>query len=203
VKIGRRTAVGSALALAVVAIVILLSRWGAMGRELPRPEHQVVARELTLQDFRQVRGSNVFRATLTDRSSGYSSGYGRSRNILFIEDSGEPRWLLPDDDHVLEEHAIPTSPAGDLDEEAAPVAMVILARGLDDESGPAILYLCDPAGKRVQRIAERVLDVDGTALTESRIAILYERSDGYVLAHYGQADFRLDREVKVRVPALK
>jgi hypothetical protein len=54
VKIDWRTAFACAGALAFVGILVLLVRWGSHDRELPRPEHWVVASELTLQGFQRV-----------------------------------------------------------------------------------------------------------------------------------------------------
>jgi hypothetical protein len=65
------------------------------------------------------------------------------------------------------------------------------------------LYLYDPPGQRVQRVAEGVAAVQGTAITSGKIAILYERPTGYVLAHYDATTFAPVREVDVAVPALK
>lgn len=200
-KIDWRTAAGCAGMLAGFAVLILLVRWGLRGGDVPRPEHQVVAPELSLQAFQQVRESSVFRATLTDRSGGYS-GYGRPRNVLFIEDSGESRWLLPDDDHVLEERDIPSQPEPE-GEKAAPVAMAVLARPAGGEVKPGDLYLSDPNARRVERIAEGVRSLHGAALSGDGLVVLYEGAGGYVLAHHDRSDFRRLREVKVPVPALK
>lgn len=200
-KIDWRTATGCAGMLAGFAVLMLLARWGLRGGDAPRPEHQAVARELSLHSFQQVRESSVFRATLTDRSGGYS-GYGRARNVLFIEDSGESRWLLPDDDHVLEEHDIP-SPQDSEGEKAAPIAMAVLARPAGGEVKPGELYLSDPNGRRVERVAEGVRALHAAALAGDGLVVLYEGAGGYVLAHHHRSDFRTLREVKVPVPALK
>jgi hypothetical protein len=52
-------------------------------------------------------------------------------------------------------------------------------------------------------MAAQVRELHGTALSQEGLAILSEGSGGYVLAHYTQPEFRLLREVKVQVPALK
>jgi hypothetical protein len=203
-KVHWRTAFGCAGLLAFVGILLVSVRWGSRGRETPRPEQRVVASGLKLQDFRQVRGTDVFRATLSDGSGSYSGGYGRARNLLFVEANGDARWLVADDDHVLEEHALPASTPRSFDGEPAPVAMVVLAKTVSGEPRTGDLYLSDPLGRRVQRIAQGVREVDGVALSSDGVAaVLYEGAGGYVLAHYALPDFRMLREVNVAVPALK
>ena len=186
-----------------VGILLVSVRWGSRGRETPRPEERVVASGLTLQGFQQVRGSDVFRATLSDGSGSYSSGYGRVRNILFVEANGEARWLVTDDDHILEEHAVTASVPHRFDDEPAPVAMVVLAKTVSGEPRTGALYLADPLGRRVQVIAEGVRDVHGVALSSDGVAVLYEGAGGYVLRHYALVDFKMLREVNVAVPGLK
>jgi hypothetical protein len=203
-KIDWRTAFGCAGVLALFGVFVLVLRWAGNDREVPRPEHRVVARELTLRGFQQVPESDVFRATLMDGTGGYSSGYGRSRNILFVEASGQSRWLLGDDDHVLDEHPIPSPSRYRFDEESTPpVGIAVLAKPVTGEPKTGDLYLCDPTGRRVQPIAQHVREVHGVALAPEGLAVLYEGSGGYVLAYYAQADFRKVREVNVAVPALK
>jgi hypothetical protein len=202
-KIDWRTAFGCAGLLAVVGILVLSVRWGSRDRA-PRPEQGVVAAGLKLQGFHQIRGTDVFRAALSDGSGSYRSGYGRARNILFVEASGEARWLLKDDDHVLEEHAVPEPASARFGEDApAPVAMVVLARPESGESRTGDLYLSDPVGRRAVRIAQNVREVDGVALAPDGVAVLYEAARGYVLAHYAIADFKMLREVDVTVPVLQ
>jgi hypothetical protein len=202
-KVDWRTAFGCAGLLAFVGILGLSVRWGSRGRETPRPEERVVASGLKLQGFQQVRGTEVFRATLSDGSGSYS-GYGRVRNILFVEANGEARWLVADDDHILEEHAVAAATPRRFDDEAAvPVAMVVLAKTVSGEPRTGALYLADPLGRRVQRIAEGVRDVHGVALSPDGVAVLYEGAGGYVLAHHALVDFKMLREVNVAVPGLK
>ena len=202
-KVDWRTAFGCAGLLAFVGILLVSVRWGSRSREGPRPEERVVASGLKLQGFQQVRGTDVFRATLSDGSGSYSSGYGRARNILFVEAKGEARWLVADDDHILEEHAVLASTPRRFDDEPASVAMVVLAKTVSGEPRTGDLYLSDPLGRRVQRIAEGVRDVHGVALSPDGAAVLYEGAGGYVLAHYALVDFKMIREVNVAVPALK
>jgi len=195
------------LGAGVLLIAIILVTSITCRSEPARPEHAVVGKQLTLRGFQQVRDTDVFRAQLMDNSGGgYSSGYGRTRNILFVEASGEARWLLPDDDHVVEEHPLsPTSDGPGVPEpDRSTVAVVALAKplqgGTKDEG---TLYLLDPTGRKIVAIADNVREVHGTALSSQGAAVMYERSGRYFLAHYDVATLKQLREVEVAVPPLK
>jgi hypothetical protein len=157
---------------------------------------------LTLNGFQAIRDSDVLRADLTDDSGGYSSGY-RTRNVLFVDASGEARWLLPDDDHIVEEHPIASPVAARFGEQSPPQAMLALATPIAGENRLGELYLYDLVGRRIQRIAEQVREVHGVSLTTAGAAVLYERPNGYVLAHYDVSTLAKLREVPVAVPTLK
>jgi hypothetical protein len=169
----------------------------------PRPEHAVVGPKLTLRGFESVRDTDVLRASLADDSGGFSSGGYRTRNVLFLEATGKAWWLLPDDDHVIEEHFVRRPGGHRYGEDSPPVAVVTLARPVGDESKLGDLYLLDPPGRRIQRIAEQVREVHGVAMTSAGMAILYERSGGYVLEHYDVSALRKLSAVPVDVPKLQ
>jgi len=196
----RSVLAGAGLLLAVVG----LGRSVRCGAQPYRPEHAVVVRELNLRGFQAVPGSAVFRADLMDSLGGYSSS-GRVRNILFVEPSGESRWLLPDDDHVVEEERIAAprkDEPRDPDSLRQAIANVALVRPLErPEAGSLVLF--DPTGRRVETIASDVRDVHGTALTPEGLAILYDHAGTYVLAHYEPSTLAKLREVRVAVSGLK
>ncbi len=184
----------------VVFVVALVLAGCTAGR--PRPEHTVVGSKLTLRGFELVPGTDVFRAALTEESSGLSSGYS-TRNFLFVEPSGKARWLLPDNGHVLDEHTVVPPGASRDDQELPPVALVVLARPDAAEQKGGDVYLCDPAGRRVQRIADQVEEVRGVTLATGDVAILYERKGGYVISRYDLAAFTKSGEVSIQVPKLE
>jgi len=198
-RLNWRTVLGCAVAIVVIGGLLISIRCGS---DRPRPEHAVLGPKLTLRDFQAVRESDVFRAELTDDSGGYSSGY-RTRNVLFIEASGEARWLLPDDGHRVEEHPISTPPVSRFDPEPQAVAMVALATPIAGDVKVGDLYLYDLPGRRIQRIAEHVREMHGASLTTAGAAILYEQPQGYVLAQYDVKTLAKLREVPVAVPALR
>ena len=197
---GRRTFFG----VGVLIVIVILLRSTTCGSDAPRPEQSVVGRRLNLQDFQQVRDTDVFRAQLVDNSGGYS-GSERTRNILFVDASGAARWLLPGDDQVVEEHAVsPTKERPWVPEpDAAAVAIVALAKPLHGQVEEGTLYILDPTGRTMVVIADHVRSVHGTTLTTQGAAVMYEGSGRYVLAHYDVATLKKLREVEVTVPALR
>ena len=171
-------------------------------QQRPRPEHAVVGPKLSLRGFEAVRDTDVLKASLADDTGGYSSGY-RTRNVLFVDATGKAWWLLPDDDHVLEEHVVRKPGASGYDPESPALAVLALARPIaDDVAKVGDLYLFDPSGRRIQRIAEQVNDVHGAAMAPTGIAILYERGGGYFLEHYDPSSHAKVSAVPVDVPKL-
>jgi hypothetical protein len=171
------------------------------GPEPPRPERAVVGEKLTLQGFQPIGKSGVFRADLSEPTGGLSSGY-RTRNVMFIEASGQARWLLPDNNHSLyQEEVRPAAADGDKPQPA--VALAILAFPVNPDSTLGQLYLCDLLGQRMQRVADGVKQLRGSSLVDDTIVLLYERPEGYVLGHYNSSTFAIVHEVRVNVPALK
>ena len=112
---------------------------------------------------------------------------------------------LPDDDHVIEEHAVERTREGPWvpEPERPAVALVALAKPLKRETEEGTLYLLDPPGRRIVVVADHVRDVHGTALTAQGAAFMYERSGRYVLAHYDVVTLKKVSEVDVAVPGLK
>jgi hypothetical protein len=187
--------------LSVAVIAISLGCGG--GRPRSAPEQGVVDGDLVLRAFQPVRGTDVFRADLTEEASVLRSGGYRLRNVLFVESSGKARWLLPDHKNAIEEHDVrPADPDSSSDEPPV-VATVVLARVLASERTGGNMYLCDRSGRKLQRIAEDVTDIDGVTLSGDRIVILYERGGAYRLAQYAVDSFAQIAEVGVDVPAVK
>jgi hypothetical protein len=158
--------------------------------------------KLTLRGFQAVHGSDVFRADLTDDSGSYSSGY-RTRNVLFVSGDGEAHWLLPDDDHVVEEHPIASPPPRQYGEQPPPVAMLALATLAAGDPQLGDLYLYDPSGRNIKQVDHQVREVHGASLTAAGATVLYERSNGYVLARYDPDTLTKVGESAVAVPALE
>lgn len=89
------------------------------------------------------------------------------------------------------------------DEESPALAVVALATPIADETKVGDLYLLDPSGRRIERIAEQVRDVHGAAITPNGIAILYERGGGYFLERYDPSSLAKVSAVPVNVPKLQ
>jgi hypothetical protein len=171
------------------------------GPEQPRPERVVVGDKLTLQAFRPIPDSDVFRADLTEPTGGISSGY-RTRNVLFIDATGAGRWLLPGNGQVVYEQEV-RAPVESGNNVPPPVALVVFAMPVTSTPQLGRLYLADLQGRRVEQVADSVKQLHSASLTNGAIALLYERSDGYILGRYDSTTLAKIREVNVTVPAFK
>jgi hypothetical protein len=165
------------------------------------PDDPRLGPELELREF-TVAESGVFRAALFDQGGGFSSG-DRMRNILFIDPSGQSRWLRPDHAHVIVEHPIGRS-SPDMLEGERPVAIAALVRPASPSGQAGQLLILDPTGRTIVTVADNVSDVLGVALSESQDpSILYWREDKYVLATFARTGLAKIRDTVVSVPELK
>jgi hypothetical protein len=158
-----------------------------------------------------IRGTSVLRGELVSHRSGAgissgSGGYSETRNILFVDnESGVARWLLPDDDHIITEHPDVMTEVDDRSG-GRPVATLALIKPAhaDLEVIEGTLLLFDPAGVRVQTVAEGVRALHSATLNAGgRIALLFERRRKYVLASFDGTSFEKKEEHELTVPALK
>ena len=185
----------SAAWLAIAALA--LSGCGSPRRQ----EDPRLGPDLQLGNVAAVGGSDVFRAELSDQG-GFSS-YGRTRNILFIDPSGAGRWLVPDNDHVVVEHPIART-SSSMAEEERPVAIAALVRPVSGGAEEAALFILDPTGRTVHKVADNVSEVLGVTLSDKQEpSILYEHEQQYVLVTFARDGLAKIRDTVVSVPELK
>lgn len=190
--------------LFTVAVIGALGVVSLVGKPNKPPEPKVVGKELQFWGFAAVEGTDVFRATLNEPGSGYSSGgySGTTRNILFIDKNGQARWLLPDHTQEITEHAVartetygqPTEP---------PIATFALVKPSSPEAQEGRLLLFDPTGRNVQEVAKGVAGVEATTYTNEEIAVLYRLRGSYMLSAFQRSTLIKVRDVPVNVPAIK
>jgi hypothetical protein len=189
--------VSGVLAVGLVSVAVLC------GRPSTPPPPTIGGTELKLQAFASVEGTDVFRAELRD-NSGFSSGYGRTRNVAFIELGGQARWLLPDDDHVVSEHPVSREPQSTCGEPRAPVAIAALVEPGTNSGADGVALLYDPAGRTIRHVAEKVVAIHGVALSaDQSIRVLYERPGQYIVATFDAATLAERAEVPVALPQLR
>jgi hypothetical protein len=125
--------------------------------------------------------------------------------VAFIGASGEARWLLPDDRHVIVEHPIPGEERYPmLSQPKAPVAIAALVKAATGEDGQGALLLYDAKGQNIQAVADHVLDVHGVSLSEAQgITVLYEKPGRYVMASFDPSSLAKRGEEVVTFPNLR
>jgi hypothetical protein len=190
------------VACAIVGLGLIVTASLCRGTSRP-PAPAIAGTELKLDSF-AVEGSGAFRAELHDGSGGYSSGYGRTRNIAFIEKDGTARWLVADDAHTVEEHPIPPEPMYGRREPIPPVAYAALVKPLASTGADGVVLLYDRTGSIVQSVADGVVDVHGVALSpDGTITVFYERPGQYLLATCDPTTLGKNAEVVVAMPELR
>ena len=190
--------------LFTVAVVGALGVVSLVGKPNKPPEPKVVGKELQFWGFAAVEGTDVFRASLNEPGSGYSSsGYsGTTRNILFIDKDGKGRWLLPDHTQEIAEHPVartetygqPTEPA---------IATFALVKPSAPETQDGRLLLFDPTGRSIQEVAKDVAGVEATTYTKDEIAVLYRLRGSYMLSAFQRSTLAKVRDTPVTVPVIK
>jgi hypothetical protein len=159
---------------------------------------------LILGDFSLVAGTDVLRADLADRSGGFSSKVGDTRNVLFVDPTGVGRWLVADNRHTVEEHPVLSPRDASSGKEPAAVAIAALVKPVDGNTDRGTLLLFDPPGRRVVSVAEEVRAVRGVALnSKQEVVLVYERGANYILAYFESSNLVKLREVPVSWPAPK
>ena len=199
-KLSTKQVIGVAVALIAAAIVVT----SVLRPSSPRSCRPAVGgSELDFGHFAAVPGTEVFRAELFDGNSGSYSSYSRTRNIAFIETSGSARWLLPDDDHVIDEYPVP-APKSYLQKPERPVAIAALVTPAVGKREPGTLLLFDPTGRTVQTVADQVYDVHGITLSgDDEITMLYEQESKYVMVTFERSTLAKTRETTLSFPQLK
>lgn len=171
-------------------------------------EHANGKLQLSLTRATTVEGTKVMRAQLVRNGEGAKFGSSGDtteiRNILFIE-PGETsaRWLLPDNDHVIDESL---DAAEEKDTSARQnIATAVLVKPLADgrEADTGRLLLFDLPGKKIVEVANGVQEIQVASVTGNELTILYKRDRRLVLAVFDRATFAKQREQQIDVPQLK
>jgi hypothetical protein len=157
-----------------------------------------------------VEGTDVLRVDLSynrEGSGGFSSSgtYAETRNILFIERGQKTgRWLLPDNNHVIEDSSDITSDTDD--KPATPkrtIATVALVKPVlrPTESASATLLLFDPTGRKIVEVAANVREIHLAVLSAGELTILYERQQHIFLAAFDPATLAKRSEREIAIPS--
>jgi len=202
-----------AAGIAVVGVVSVLIEEIAIrthNRHNAQTAVQVVAgphTDLTLGQAESVPGSPVLRANLTSRGEEgkfSSGGYSETRNILFIDpDQKNARWLLPDNQHVIEQRSDLKDVEGDSKERLIATALLIAIPNSKSQPEPARLVLFDASGKNLVEVANDVNNLQLATLSGNEIVLLYERNRHIVRATFDSSSLSKRREQEIEVPQLK
>jgi hypothetical protein len=191
---------------------VLVAQFGASSarsREAevgPLQRSQTADPRLFLGQASTVAGSRVMRAELLlhEYGGGFSSGgYSETRNILFIDPVADaPRWLLPDDDHVITEHSDVMAPEHD-DTAKRLVCTVALvkAREGDRQVSTGRLLLFGPAGMPLVEVAVGVRALHLASLSGEQVTVLYERDRQLFVATFDTALVKQNEQM-MTVPPL-
>lgn len=171
---------------------------------------QDTGKRLSLAQMTHVAGSNVIRQELVEReaSAGFSSssGYGQTRNFLFVDTKASAaRWLLPDDDHVVTEHS-DVETRGPAREPGRVLGTFALVKesGPDIEASSGKLLLFDPTGLNVHEVSAGVRDLQAATIDQDgMLTVLLERDRKYVLALFDPVSLEKKHEQELAVPVLK
>jgi hypothetical protein len=154
-----------------------------------------------------VPGTNVMRADLFlgQGLGGFSSkGYFETRNILFIEsDQKEARWLLPDNNHVINDTSEINDDPNPKAKRTIATAALVKSPGDGPEAGTGRLLLFDPSGRKVVEVATNVRALLLTQLSNGSLTILFERNRRLVTATFEPELLGERNEHEIDVPQLK
>jgi len=161
--------------------------------------------ELSLTRAAALEGTSVMRAQLVRNGEGAKFGSSGDtteiRNILFIEPGDKSaRWLLPDNDHVIDESLDAERDTGKKQTVATAVLVKPLAGGRGPDTGRLLLF--DLPGRRIVEVANEVQEIQVASFTGDELTILYKRDRRLVLATFDPATFAKHREQPVDVPQL-
>lgn len=179
------------------------SREAAAG---PLPHSDTADPRLFLGQASIVAGTRVMRADLLlhEYGGGFSSGgYSETRNILFIDPSEKsPRWLLPDDDHIITEHDDVVADAGsETAKRTICTVALVKARDSDRQTATGRLLLFGPSGTPVIEVATGVRALHLAGLSGEQLTVLYERDRQLFIATF-DSSLSKQSEQAMTVPPL-
>lgn len=192
---------------------LLVAQFGASSARTREAEDGPLQRSHTadprlfLGQASTVAGSRVMRADLLlhEYGGGYSSGrYSETRNILFIDPAADsPRWLLPDDDHVITEQSDVVAPEhGDTPRRLVCTVALVKARDGDRQVSTGRLLLFGPAGVPLVEVAAGVRALHLASLSGEQVTALYERDRRLFVATFDTALVKKNEQV-MTVPSLE
>ena len=163
--------------------------------------------DLTLGHAESVPGSPVLRADLSTHGEPgkfSSGGYNETRNILFIDpDQKNARWLLPDNEHVVEQRSDIKGDQGQSNERLMATAALIGSGSDQPGRSAARLVLFDASGKNIIEVASGVTDLQFAGLSGSQVVLLYERNRHLVRSTFDATSLNRRSEQEIEVPQLK
>lgn len=161
--------------------------------------------QLQLGHAEVVPGTAVLRAELQTEKEGKgfsSGGYSETRNILFIDpDKKEGRWLLPDNEHVIEDSTEVLEKSSGSASQIVATAAVVRAAG--DSSKPGRILLFDATGKKVVEVAKDATDLRLATLTGDYVLVLFERNHRLVRANFDPVSLAPKDQQEINIPKLK
>jgi len=171
--------------------------------------HSDASRQLFLQRATTIEGTNVMRAQLVLNGEAAKFGSGSSgdrteiRNILFIEPGEKAaRWLLPDNDHVIDDSLDAAEKDATATRTIATAALVKpQVDGQVTDKGRLVLF--DLPGKKVVEVAGGVQEIQIASVTGGELTILYKQDRRLVLAAFDAGTLAKRREQQIEVPQLK
>ena len=133
-----------------------------------------------------------------------SGGYSETRNILFIDpDQKNARWLLPDNDNVIEQRSDVEDVSNESNKRLVATAAIIEPRDEQSESPAGRLVLFNASGKSMSEVAKNVSNLQLATLSGNEIVLLYERNRHLVRATFDSSSLSKRREQEIEVPELK
>ena len=163
--------------------------------------------DLFLRHAEAINGTSVLRADLTasrGEAKFSSGGYSETRNILFINPAQKTAyWLLPDNDHIIEERSDVKDGKDPTRERILATAVLVKPHTNQAESAAGRLLVFDASGKNVVEVAHEVRDLHIATLNNGDLTLLYERGRHLVSASFDPLSLVKKREQEIDVPQLK
>ena|SRR5690349_11549646 len=163
--------------------------------------------DLLLGHAEAIHGTSVLRADLTVSREGAkfsSGGYSETRNILFINPAQKAAyWLLPDNDHIIEERSDVKDEKDPTRERILATAVIVKPNNTQSESATGRLLVFDASGKNVVEVATEVRDLHIATLNDGDLTLLYERGRHLMSAAFDPVSLARRREQEIDVPQLK
>lgn len=197
----------AAIGIAGFAITSLVEEHSQRRTQPPAIVAAESGARLCLNEAKVVPGTDVIRAELVRYGEvdgvGSKGGYSETRNVLLIAQGvTEGRWLLPDDDHVIEE-------LEDIEDASVPQSQRVLATAAfirpaaeRQHGGLGRILLFNYSGQFVE-IATGVSRFHFATLAGKDMRVVYERNQHLVEAVFAPESLNKREERQIALPPLK